>query len=126
MPCSLSVVLLRARDGYAEYIWRHRSSIYMACYDSPDFYASLKEHAYLHGLAATQVRHCSCLACVASLLGSSILGGASSGRLLWLMARGSTFQCLLVAVVRVTWHFVRCLRSDGSPPMEFDDLNVWL
>ena len=41
--------------GYGEDIWRRRREIYDACRDSPDYYESLKRHAFLHGLAAAQV-----------------------------------------------------------------------
>ena len=41
--------------GYAEDIWTRRHDIYAACAGSQDLYAALKEHACLHGLAATQV-----------------------------------------------------------------------
>ena len=41
--------------GYAEDIWSRRHAIYAACDRSRDLYSTLKEHASLYGLAATQV-----------------------------------------------------------------------
>ena len=43
------------RPGYAEHVWRCRDEIFEACRGSCDLYSALKDHAFLHGLAATQV-----------------------------------------------------------------------
>ena len=45
-------------SGYAEDIWTRRGDIYAACARSEDLYATLKEHASVYGLAATQVPPC--------------------------------------------------------------------
>ena len=44
--------------GYAQDIWSRRREIFDACRDSSNYYESLKEHAFVHGLAATQVPFC--------------------------------------------------------------------
>ena len=52
--CHLSLAVL-VLFRYAQDIWSRRREIFDACRDSSNYYESLKQHAFLHGLAATQV-----------------------------------------------------------------------